>query len=54
VVGATVKLTEVEWDEVFRLCCKSKRGDKFDKSEQALVLRVFREDAGRYGDMEEV
>jgi hypothetical protein len=47
-----VKLTEDQWREVFRLRCKSKRGDRLDKLEQRLVEKSFKEDFDRYGRME--
>ncbi len=42
------RLTEDEWREVFRLRCKSKRGDTLSQQELARVTRAYHEDPVRY------
>ena len=42
------KLTEAQWREVFRLRCKSKRGDELSKDERALLDAAFAQDEERY------
>lgn len=46
------KLTDAEWRDVFRLRCKSKRGETLSKDERALVDRAYKEDEERYAAME--
>jgi hypothetical protein len=46
------RLTEAQWSEVFRLRCKSKRGDGLTGEEQALAERAWKEDRKRYAAMD--
>jgi len=45
-------LTEAEWEKVFRIRCKSKRGQALSDEERDLVDRAFRQDRDRYADEE--
>ena len=46
-------LTEDQWAEVFRLRCRSKRGDRLFPDEQKLIEQAFRENRQRYVEMNE-
>jgi len=46
------KLTDREWETVFSLRCRSKRGERLAPEEQSLVDRAFKEDPSRYADLE--
>lgn len=46
------KLTDVEWEIVFRLRCRSKQGGRLSREESALMETAFYEDPGRYGNMQ--
>lgn len=44
---------EVDWDKVFELRCRSKRGESLSEEQRALVERAWRTDPKRYNAMEE-
>ncbi len=44
-------LSDEKWAEVFRLRCKSKRGENLTAKEHRLVGRAFEEDSERYAKM---
>lgn len=46
------KLTEAEWSEVFRLRCRSKRGESLSPEERKLIERAWKTDRKRYGSMD--
>jgi len=46
------KLTELQWENVFRARCLSKRGLPLTEDQQALVNAAYREDRKRYAAME--
>lgn len=47
------KLTDKEWQTVFQLRCKSKRGhETLSKQEQTLIERAYAENEDRVADME--
>jgi hypothetical protein len=46
------KLTESQWQEVFELRCRSKRGEEIGKRAHNLCMRAFKEDEERYSKME--
>jgi hypothetical protein len=46
------KLTELEWEIVFRLRCRSKRGEALAAGESKLLETAFREDPERYGSLD--
>ena len=46
------RLTEHEWEEVFRARCLSKRGQRLTEAEQAWLDRAFREDPKRYSALD--
>jgi hypothetical protein len=48
----TVKLSEEQWREVFRLRCRCKRGEALAVGESELVERARREDRDRYVAMD--
>jgi hypothetical protein len=45
-------LTDSEWDEVFRLRCRSKRGEYLSPDHQALLERAYKSDPKRYGELD--
>lgn len=47
---AKVKLTEQEWQEVFRARCRSKEG-RSSQADHDLCTRAYEEDEERYGAM---
>lgn len=47
------KLSDADWKEVFRLRCKSKRGDGLSRRELAFCERALREDPERYSALDE-
>ncbi len=46
-----MQLSDEKWTEVFRLRCKSKRGENLTAKEHRLVNRAFEEDSERYAKM---
>jgi hypothetical protein len=42
------KLTEGEWERVFQLRCRSKRGERLGEDALALCVRAYAEDRERY------
>ncbi len=42
------KLTDSEWEKVFRLRCSTKQGHAISLEDGDLVKRAFREDRARY------
>lgn len=45
------KLDEAQWREVFRIRCRSKRGERLELVEQKLVEAAYRSDPKRYDAM---
>lgn len=43
------KLTEREWERVFDIRCKSKRGERVSEEDMKFVERAWLEDPDRYG-----
>jgi hypothetical protein len=48
---AKAKLTEREWEEVFRARCRSKEG-RSSQADHELCTRAYEEDEARYGAMQ--
>jgi hypothetical protein len=48
----TIKLSEADWAEVFKLRCRSKEGRELSKAERRLVDRAWKEDPKRYKETE--
>ncbi len=47
-----VALTDADWEEVFRLRCKSKQGKRLTDDERTLVDVAYKEDEERYAALE--
>lgn len=45
-------LTEADWDKIFKIRCRSKRGELTTQEESAFCRRGFEEDPDRYGKMD--
>ena len=45
------ELTDLQWDNVFTLRCRSKRGERLAPEELALCSRAHRSDSVRYAAM---
>lgn len=48
----SIPLTVAEWREVFRVRCKSRRGDGMTEDERRLIGRAFAEDPRRYAGLD--
>ncbi len=48
---ANRKLTELDWERVFRVRCKSKSGHQLADEERELVTRAHQQDPDRYAAM---
>ncbi len=46
------KLTEEEWQRVFKIRCRSKQGLQIAKEDQSLTDRAYESDQERYAAME--
>lgn len=46
------KPTEEEWERLFEIRCKTKRGEFLSEGERELVGRTYRSDRNRYAAME--
>jgi hypothetical protein len=44
-------LDAAQWERVFFLRCKSKRGESVTDEDQRLLVAAYRSDPGRYGDL---
>jgi hypothetical protein len=45
------KLTEIEWQKVFSVRCKSKQGQLLSDDEHRLIDQAYKEDRARYAAM---
>lgn len=45
------KLSEAEWQRVFEIRCKGKRGERLSQDEERLAKRAFMEDQKRYAEL---
>jgi len=47
------KLTDLEWERVFNIRCRSKRGEGLSETEQAFVAAAYKDDHERYVGLNE-
>lgn len=48
----SVKLTEADWEHVFRIRCRSKSGSQPSSEERRLLERAYKEDSDRYKSLD--